>query len=560
MDDETLAFDFQYLFRRWSTWYRLRRACAWLLKGLIFGLSLALGFSLVTASQASLLKNEYGPLITQFSLFSMAVAGLAGLVWPISKEQLARFFDQHFGLQERSSTSLELLKNFKKVSEPILSEQNQADDLIEKQLQDTLVAGSRVHPHARFFFNMTHLQGILIGSLIAGLALLGTVGEPLFQRAMQQRQTRQAIVQESARLEALAEEIRRNEQLSPEQREQITQSLEEAVKKLNESQTTEQALAVLTSTENRLRSLEDSQAKEQAESLQNAGKRLLDENPVGSDTPLQSFAQNLSEGNPLAAAQDLSELDLGQLSPEEASSLADQLEEASQTLAETNPELSQALDEAAQALKNGNPQAAQQALKTAAQALANTGQQIAQAQTAGQAAEQINQGQERLIQAGSGQAQTSQPGANGQTGQGQGSQGQGTGDQSGNSSGNGGGSGAGEGESTGQEGDGPEAGADPIQQNNQVGDGGIRTYEEIYAPQRLGGSSGDEVALPENRADGDQIIGEGAVEPGSSNPSRVPYIDVLPGYTEAYRKAVEAGQVPVSLQALVKKYFSSLEP
>ena len=560
MDDGNLAFDFQYLFRRWSTWYRLRRACAWLLKGLIFGLSLALGFSLVAATQAGLLKEEYGQLIAQFSLFSTAVSGLAGLVWPISKEKLARFFDQYFDLQERSSTSLELLNNQKENSEPVLSEHNQACDLNERQLMDTLEAGSRIHPQARFFINVTHLQVILIGSLIAGLVLLGTVGEPLFQRAMQQRQTRQAIAQEAARLEALAEEIRRNEQLSPEQREQIAQSLEEAVKKLNESETTEQALAVLTSTENQLRPLEDSQAKEQAEGLQNAGKRLLEENPAGSDTPLQSFAQNLSEGNPLAAAQDLSELDPGQLSPEEASSLADQLEEASQTLAETNPELSQALDEAAQALKNGNTQAAQQALKTAAQALANTGQQIAQAQTARQAAEQINQGQERLIQAGSGQAQTSQPGAGGQTGQGQGSQGQGTGDHSGISSGNGGGSGAGEGESTGQEGEGPEAGADPIQQNNQAGDGGIRIYEEIYAPQRLGGSSGDEVALPESRADGDQIIGEGAAEPGNSNPSRVPYIDVLPGYTEAYRKAVEAGQVPVSLQALVKKYFSSLEP
>jgi hypothetical protein len=560
MDDEILAFEFQYLFRQWSTWYRLRRACAWLLKGLIFGLSLALGFSLVAASQAGLLKDEYGKLIAQFSLFSTAAAGLAGLVWPISKEQLARFFDQYFGLQERSSTSLELLKNLNKISEPILSEQNQAGDLIEKQLRDTLVEGSQVRPHARFFFNITRFQVILIGSLIAGLALLGTVGEPLFQRAMQQHQTRQAIAQEAARLEALAEEIRGIEQISPDQREQIAQSLQEAVKKLNESQTTEQALAVLTSTENQLRSLEDSQAEKQAESLKNTGKRLLDENPAGSDTPLQSFAENLSDGNPLAAAQDLANLNLSQLSPEETSSLADQLEEASQTLAETDPELSQALAVAAQAIENGNTQAAQQALQAAARTLANTGQQIAQAQTAQQAAEQISQGQQRLIQAGSGQSQASQPGAGGQTGQGQGSQGQGTSDQSGNSNGNGGSSGAGQGESTGQESEGPEAGADPIQQNNQAGDGGIRTYEEIYAPQRLGGASGEEVALPESGADGDQSIGEGAAEPGNSNPSRVPYIDVLPGYTEAYRKAVEAGQVPVSLQALVKKYFSSLEP
>jgi hypothetical protein len=560
MDDKNLVFDFQYLFRRWSTWYRLRRACAWLLKGLIFGLSLALGFSLVAAFQAGLLKDEYLRLITQFCLFSTTAAGLAGLIWPISKKQLARFFDQYFGLRERSSTSLELLDTLQKAPEQARAEPDQAGSLIEKQLWDTVAAGSQVRPQARFFFQLTRLQGILIGSLIVGLILLGTIGEPLFQRAMQQRQVSQAIAQEASRLEALAEKIRGNEQLSPEQREQIAQTLEQAVKKLNESQTNEQALAVLTSTKNQLRSLEDSQAADQADSLRNTGKRLLDENPAGSDTPLQSFAQNLSDGDTLAAAQNLSEIDPGKLSPQAASALADQLEKASEALAETNPELSQTLAEAAQAIKNGNTQAAQKALQDAAQALATTGQQIAQAQTAGQAAEQIGQGQERLIQAGSGQALTAQPGAGGQTGQGQASQGQGAGEQSGNSNGSGGGSGAGEGESSGQEGEGSQAGADPIQQNNQAGDGGLRTYEEIYSPQRLGGSSGDEVALPESGGDGDQVIGEGAAEPGSSNTSRVPYIDVLPGYTEAYRKAVEAGQVPASLQTLVKKYFSSLEP
>jgi hypothetical protein len=316
----------------------------------------------------------------------------------------------------------------------------------------------------------------------------------------------------------------------------------------------------LTSTENQLRSLNNSQAEEQAETLQNAGKRLLDENPAGSDTPLQSFAQNLSEGDFLAAAQELADLDLSQLSPEEANTLAEQLADAARHLEETNPELSRTLSEAAQAIKNGNSQAAQQALQQAAQALTESGQQIAQARAAGQAADQISQGQERLIQAGRGQNQTAQTDASGQTDQGQGNQGQGSNNQAGNSGANAGGSGAGEGESTGQEGEGPEAGADPIEQNNQAGNGGLSTYEEIYTPQRLGGSSDDEVRLPESGEAGEQIVGEGATEPGNSNPNRVPYIDVLPGYTEAYRKAVESGQVPVSLRALVKKYFSSLEP
>ena len=548
MDDESLLIEFEHLFRQFSAWYRLRRTIAWLLKGLIFGLSLALGFSLVGILQEGLLKEEYLALILRFCVLSTVVAALAGLVWPISKEQLARFFDQSYDLKERSSTSLELLEKKK--------ENAQEDMLVEEQLKDTLSVGSRVRPQSRFFLRTTRLQAILVGSLVIGLALLGAFGEPLFQRALQQRLSHQAIAQEAARLDTLAQQIRDNEKLSPGQREQIAQTLEEAVKNLNQAQTPEQAVAVLSSAENQLKALENGQAFQQSENLQNVGKLLSEDNQPGTNTPLQSFAQNLAEGDNLAAAQDLANLDLSQLSPQEASSLADQLEEASRTLADTNPELSQQMAEAAQAIRDGNFQAAQQTLQQAAQALANTGQQIAQSQAASQAAEQVSQGQDRLIQAGEGQSQPSQAGQGGQSGQGS----QSSNNQSGISGESSGGSGAGQGESTGQEGEGPPAGTAPIGQNNQAGDGGLRSYEEIYTPQRLGGSGGAEVALPGTNQAGDQVVGQGDTAPGDLNASRVPYVDVLPNYTEAYRQAIESGQVPVGLRALVKKYFSSLEP
>jgi len=563
MDSEFLKFEFEHLFRQWSVWYRLRRSVAWLLRGLIFGLALALGFSLVGLAQEGLLKEEYFALVLRFTFFSTAVAALAGTGWPVSKEQLARFFDQHFKLKERSSTSLELLEQRKTTADEYIRPEilNPVDDLqvslVEKQLKDTLIVGSRVRPQALFFLQMTRSQVILVGSLVVGLVLVGVFGEPLFQRARQQRLTSQAIAQEAARLEALAEHIRADEKLTPAQRQEIAQTLEEAVKKLNEAQTTEQSVAVLASAENQLRALENEQAQEQAEGLQNAGKRLLEENPAGSDTPLQSFAQNLAEGDYLGASQDLANLDVSQLSQEEIGSLADQLEEASRTLEDSNPELAQQMAEAAQALRDGNIQEAQQALQQAAQALANTGQQIAQSQAASQAAGQVSQGQDRLIQAGGSQGQQAQVG---QPGQGQGSQMQGSNNQSGNSSQGTGGSGAGEGESAGQEGQGPEAGADPIGQDNKAGDGGMRSYEEIFAPQRLGGSGGEEVNLPGSGQPGDQIMGQGDTTPGDPNASRVPYVDVLAEYTEAYRQAIESGQVPVTMRALVRKYFSSLEP
>ncbi len=552
----SFRFGFEHLFRQWSAWFRLRRTAAWLLRGFIFGLAMSLGFSLVSLAQSRLLLNEYLALIFRFTIFSTCMGAIAGLVWPVSKEFLALFFDHHFNLKERSQTALELL-DLKSGIPPLNGE------VIENQLKDTLTTGALIQPKASFFWQVTRLQVIVIVILTAGLGLIGIFGEPLFQRSFAQRQLRQALAQEAARLEALAEKIRDAEGLSPEQAEEIAKTLEEAAKKINQAQTTEQAVAVLSSTEEKLKALENEQAIQQAESLQNAGKRLLEDNSAGIAESMQSFAQNLAEGDLLAAAQDLASQDLSQLSPEELKLLAEQLEQTAQMLEETNPGLASQLAEAAQALQNGDLQAAQEALQEAAQTLAETGQQVAQSQAASQAAAQASQGQERLIQAGSSPGQQQAQGNQGtQPGQNQGQigEGQGSGSASGESSQGTGGAGAGAGESAGQEGQGPEAGADPIGQSNQAGDGGLRTYEEIYSPQRLGGSGSEEVQLPGSDQPGDQVIGQGDTTPGDPNASRVPYIDVLPDYVEAYRRAIENGQVPIPLRLLVRDYFSSLEP
>jgi hypothetical protein len=555
--DKTFRFEFEHLFRQWSAWFRLRRTTTWMLRGLIFGLALALGFSFASLTRTGLLKNEFLALVFRFTVLSTCLAALAGLVWPISKEYLALFYDQYFRLQERSRTALELLEQPKEIP-------SRSEELIENQLKDTLMVGSQVRPQSRFFVQISPTQVILIAVLTAGLVLTGIFGEPIFQRTLAQRQTRQALAQEAARLEALAEQIRSAEELSPEQAEEIAKTLEEAAQKIKDAQTTEQAVAVLSSTERQLRALENEQALQQAENLQNAGKRLLEDNPSGSIDTLQSFAQNLAEGDFIAAARDLANLDLSQLSTEETNSLAEQLEQTAQMLEESNPGLASQLAEAAQALKEGDIQAAQQALQEAAQALAETGQQIAQSSAASQAAAQASQGQERLIQAGTSQDQQAQGESVPQPGQGQGNQaqgeGQGSNEQSGNSSQGAGGGGAGEGESAGQAGQGPEAGVDPIGQNNQAGDGGLKNYEEIFAPQRLGGSGSEEVGLPGSEQPGGQVIGQGDTTPGDPNTSRVPYVDVLPGYAEAYRRAIESGQVPVPFRLLVREYFSSLEP
>jgi hypothetical protein len=204
----TFQFEFEHLFRQWSAWFRLRRTAAWLLRGLIFGLAMSLGFSLVSLTQSGLLKNEFLTLIFRFTVLSSCVSAFAGLVWPVSKVFLALFYDQHFLLRERSQTALELL-------EPQSGIPPQSGELVEKQLKDTLNIGSQVQPKASFFMQITRLQVILISTLTAGLLLLGVFGEPFFQRTLVQRQTRLALAQEAANLEALAEKIRNARTGSP---------------------------------------------------------------------------------------------------------------------------------------------------------------------------------------------------------------------------------------------------------------------------------------------------------------------------------------------------------
>ncbi|MEK7311894.1 MAG: hypothetical protein AAB382_07970, partial [Chloroflexota bacterium] len=108
---------------------------------------------------------------------------------------------------------------------------------------------------------------------------------------------------------------------------------------------------------------------------------------------------------------------------------------------------------------------------------------------------------------------------------------------------------------------GGEAGGSPSN-NNGPGDGGIREYEPIYSPYRLGGAGGPEVQLPENgNGDpGNEIVGEGPSTVPDNGESHVPYSEVYSQYNDAAQHAIDSDQVPSTLKPVVRDYFSSLEP
>jgi len=507
---------------RWMRWYRLRRALDWTFFGLLIGLASGFIGGSLSIVQGWLLKNEF-LLISGICAVGFAlVAGVVGYLWPTSGRKTAIYFDRVFNLKERLSTALELEKPGVS-SIPYL-------ELASRQLADTLEHVHQIDLHRKLPIRLRKVN--ILGSLLLILAILMVSwrGEHFFKLAAIQRQIQAAIADQIAQIEDLRSEVNQNEQLIPESRDELLQTLDQAVNQLEHAQSAEEAVSILTETEAQLQSLADPQAQERSQALQEAGDSLSQQD----GSPLESIGEQLAAGELGSAAQEISEINISTLTGEERQALADQLEETAQALGSTNPELAESLTQAADALRSGDDQTAQEALAQAAQSIQQTGQQAAQSAAAQQAASQIAQGQQQVLQAG--QSSDNLAGQGSST------------------------AGAGDGEGDNADAEGPEAGEDPISQNNSPSDGGERPYQPIYPPERLEGTSDDLLTLPTSSETGEIILGEGNVMPGVQNRTTVPYTQVYAVYSQVYRQAVENGDIPPSMRNLVRDYFASLAP
>lgn len=545
------AIDLERILTGWLNWYKLRRAARWWLQGLIGGLAVSLAISLHGVLNAWLLRGEF----IRMTVFIVGAGALgmaaAAYIWPVPRLKAARYFDLKFGLNERISTALELGQE----SPP----PNLYGGLVERQLQDALLHASTVDPRLHLPLRVETSQVLAIMMLLIGFISVWLGGTEQFLFAQHQRAVAQSINQEISQVEAIQSQIETDPDLDQDQRQVLLQPLEEATNQLDFAHSMEQAVAILSSAEQKLRSLEDERAGQVGTALKAAAADLHGEG----GNPLEQFTQSLSDGRFQTASQELNQVGLLELTSTEAQELANKLEEAASALESAHAGLAQQLREAAQSLRDGDNERASAALSEAARTLSESSRQIAQSSAAGKAASQLSQGQQRLIQSGQGQLAQAQIGSDsaGQAGQGTGTNGTqgGTGATQGSSSqGNStAGSGRGEGELGGDAG---EASSEPIGTDNSPGDGGERLYEQIYAPQLLGGEDAVQVTLPESGFPGDQVSGPINTAPGSPAPVSVPYIEVYPAYAETYRKALEAGEIPLSLRPLIRNYFSSLEP
>jgi hypothetical protein len=523
----TVLAEIHALLTRWLLWLRLRRGVQWGGRGLVLGLGLALLAAALIIPRLTLVQEEYYWVAASLALAGLIVGASAGFVWPTDRVEAARFFDHHFGLYERVSAALELDHE---TPEP----GSLRHAVLSRQRADALQAARQADYRRRLPLRLSWWE-LGASLLLASTVILAAAwwGEPYFKAAERQRLIKAAIDEERQQVEELRSEIEQLQSLAAEQQEDLLGPLDEAIQSLQGAETLEQAVSALSSAEQELRLLADQAALDQREALQQVGQALAAEQ----GSLLQGLGQMLANGDLQAAAQALAELDLAALSPEAAAQAAQELRELAGALENTNPELAQDLNQAAEELSQGNARAAQEALAQAAETMERTGQQAAQAQAAQGAARQLASQTGSLL---SSQGLSQTPGN--QAGQ------------------NGNGSSPGRGEGEGQEGQGAETGQDPIDPNNGPGDGGERSFQELYIPQRLGGETGDTVALPGSGEPGDEVIGERDQPPGEGGEARTPYVDALPAYREALRRAIESGGAPVHLRSLIRDYFSSLEP
>lgn len=521
------------LSRRLNTWirrWRLQRAILWSLRGLILGLAVALGTGSIGLYRAKLLREEYLALVTTAAVLFPLLSGLIAFLWRVQPLRAARHFDLLFHLEERVSTALEIHQT---------PQMHVPADILQRQLQDAVTASEAVNTRASLPLRVQPREAVLALALILLIGAIWFRGDQWFNAAHQARTVEKAVAEQTAQIEKLIEEISTNEALTEQQKELLTHPLQEAQQRLQNNPSLENSVSVLTSTGEKMQSLSDAQSQQMQEALKESGQQLAQQD----GSPLQSAGKELAQGNYASAASQLKNINVDELSKAEQQQLADQLDAMADSLQSTNPELANQLRQAADAVRSGDTAAAQKALENAAKSLAQAGQQITFSQTASQAAGQLQQGARQVLAAGGSQQQANQQGSSPSQ-----------------QSNGGGGSGSGVGNGAGDPQSGPKAGTSPIDQNNGAGNGGETSYEQIYAPQLLGGEGGPQVGLPNSSDGSGDVIGQGPTTPGDPGDSTVPYSEVYSQYQQVNNQAIENGEVPSQFMDIIKHYFDSLKP
>lgn len=513
------------ILERWDTRLRLQQSVVWLPRGLMAGLAAGLALAIAARLWPLLPRQSVITVCVLLMLIGMVLALFIVWLWRRTTIQIARRFDLLFDLKERMSAAVELAQGVLAIESPTL---------VAAQFNQAVKTSTRVNPMGYLPLRTDWREWVGAAIILGALSLAVFLPNPQENVLAQQAAVDEAIAEELEELRDLREVVLDDATLTAEEQAAIVEALDEAIQTLEQRDISqEEALAALDAAERELRDLSGQFAEERQRALQEASG-LFD------NTAAEDIAKALAEGNFQEAAEALSDLDLENLSPEEQAALGEALGQAADALAESNPELSEALGDAAEALQQGDAAAAGEALGEAGSAIGQL-DDAALAQV-DEYADQVAQGEGSI-------AGAAQPGEGGM-GQAQAGSQQGQGEQ--------GGGGAGRGEDQGAA-QGGQAG-DQMPTDNDPGDGGETPYDDVYAPQRIGGEGGEQVDVPGNPDAGMPTGAEGDFADNPFGSSNVDYEEVWADYADAINEALESGYIPLGLRDIIRRYFLRLSP
>ncbi len=403
---------------QWDRQRRLTQLAVWLPRGLAVGLGVAILAAIISRLTPWLTAQQMLSLTVAAAFVGLLLTGLAVWLWPRSAKASVQYFDQVFGLKERTGTAFELLKGTIRTS-PQMS---------QLQVQDMLSHAATVDARRALpvRWQGRELAGVIVLAIIALLASL--LANPQTAALARQQALSNAISQQIQQLQAIKNNVNQNPALNPLDKVELNRIADAAINQLQQPKITQaEAVAALTQAAQSFNAAQTQLSQTQLAAAQAAAQAL------NQSQTTQGTAQELASGNLSAAASQLQDLGQrvgsNQLTQDQMNEAATALNQAASQLSNMNPALAQALKQAAQDLANGNSAQAQQDLNAAAQALQNQQQQnsqtaqsqaargaASQAVTDGQQLSQLNQSQTNTSQSNLSQSDQSQIDPNGNHG------------------------------------------------------------------------------------------------------------------------------------------------
>jgi septal ring factor EnvC (AmiA/AmiB activator) len=483
--------------------------------------------------------------LAPYAIWLLGVVGFS-ILRPISLMHIARRADLELRLYERLSTCLQLLQ---------LQDTNKyvyPASIVEAQRQDALRIARGIQPKNAFPLHWKKWSLMISGLLISTVLVLAVLPNPMNRILEQRAAIKQATKEQAERIEKLSQEVELSQNLTPDERQEITRLLVDLADKLRSNPgDLEQAMADLSKVEQRLLDkLDPDVAMRQADL-----ETLVEE--------MQALAGKKVDPNQnqLEAAEAALNMLVDQtrnMDPSQKQSLTEALaQRAAQASQSGNMELAQALASLAQAIQSGDQIAAQKSVQQVKNAMANLQQQLQQQAAIQQMLSQLQTGRQAIAQAGQTGAKTQRQGQT--SGQGE-SQAPGQGQQPGTGQQGQPGGGGGTTAKTLPPGMGQGSAKRP--QGSGSGNTGADLDQQVYVPREISQSGGNEMYIPgQDTGQGETQVSEGDNPlPGTITPALVPYYQVFYDYLNAANLAMDQVYIPASLLDYIREYFSQLEP